>query len=167
MEVRTENLCDRLAVRAINESAFETCVEADLVDALREQAQPIISLVAVSGISVLGHILFSPVFLTGHPEVSIMGLGPMAVVPEFQKRGIGSALVQAGLKQCRMLEFGAVVVLGHPTYYPRFGFASAARSGIGCEYEVPEEAFMVLELEPDYLHGVSGIVKYHEAFGSV
>jgi putative acetyltransferase len=111
--------------------------------------------------------MFSPVSLSGHPALKIMGLAPMAVAPEHQRKGIGSALVRAGLEQCKQLGFGAVVVLGHPAYYPRFGFSSSTRFGIGCEYEVPEEAFMVVELQAGFLRGTSGKVKYHAAFSNV
>lgn len=91
----------------------------------------------------------------------------MAVMPEHQRQGIGSALVRAGLERCQQLSFGAVVVLGHPGYYPRFGFLPSTRYGIGCEYEAPEEAFMVIELQPDFLKGASGKVKYHSAFDNL
>ena len=91
----------------------------------------------------------------------------MAVAPEHQGKGIGSALVRAGLEQCKQLDFGAVAVLGHPEYYPRFGFTPSRRFGIGCKYEVPEEAFMLLELHAGYLRGVSGKLEYHAAFKNV
>ena len=152
----------------MNVSAFETPAEANLVDALREQAQPLVSLVAEDNGAVVGHIMFSPVSLSGHPApLPIMGLAPMAVAPEHQRKGIGSALVRAGLEQCKQLGFGAVVVLGHPSYYPRFGFSSSAFFGRGCEYEVPEEAFMVVELQAGFLRGASGKVMYHAAFSNV
>jgi putative acetyltransferase len=167
VQIRFENREDRAAIQAVNEAAFETSVEANLIAALREQAWPVVSLVADDGGTVVGHIMFSPVVLAGCPELKIMGLGPMAVAPEHQRNGIGSALVRAGLEQCRKLGFGAVVVLGHPEYYPRFGFMPAARFGIGCEYEVPEEAFMVIELQPGCLKDASGKVKYHAAFSGM
>lgn len=167
MHIRDEEKRDWAAVRAVNESAFETSVEADLVAALRAQAEPVISLVAEDDGTIIGHIMFSPVVLEGHPGLKVMGLAPMAVVFERQRRGVGSSLVRAGLERCRNLGFGAVVVLGHPEYYPRFGFSPAAGYGIGCEYEVPEEVFMAVELQPGYLQGVSGKVKYHAAFASV
>ena len=137
------------------------------VDALRGQAQPFVSLIAEDNGAIVGHIMFSPVSLSGHPALKVMGLAPMAVAPEHQRKGIGSALVRAGLEQCQQLGLGAVVVLGHPTYYPRFGFSSSARFGIGCEYEVPEEVFMVVELQAGFLHGASGKIRYHAAFGDV
>ncbi len=151
-------------MQALNEAAFETSTEARLVAALREQARPLVSLVAEDAGAIVGHILFSPVTLSGHPELRIMGLAPMAVAPGRQRQGIGSALVRGGLERCRQLGFGAAVVLGHPRYYPRFGFAPAKHFDIGCEYDVPEEAFMVVELKPDYLRGASGIIQYGAAF---
>jgi putative acetyltransferase len=167
VHIRAEEEKDWTDVQAANESAFERSAEAHLVAALREQARPVVSLVAEDGGAIVGHIMFSPVVLSGHPELKIMGLAPMAVTPEHQGKGIGSALVRVGLEQCKQLDFGAVVVLGHPEYYPRFGFSVAMRLGIGCEYEVPEEAFMVVELQPGFLLGASGKVKYHAAFSNV
>ena len=165
--IRAEEERDYAKVRAVNTSAFETPLEANLVEALRTQARPIVSLVAIDERDVVGHVMFSPVSLSGHPDLNLMGLAPMAVIPSHQARGIGSALVRAGLEQCRQLGCGAVVVLGHPHYYPRFGFVSAARYGIGCEYDVPEDVFMLLELQPHALQGTLGIIKYHPAFNEV
>lgn len=167
MLIRAEQDNDRAAVYAVNASAFETPLEANLVDALREQAAPVVSLVAEDNGAIVGHIMFSPVSLSGHPALKVMGLAPMAVVPEHQRQGIGSALVRAGLEQCKQLGFVAVVVLGHPEYYPRFGFSPSTRFGIGSEYEVPEEVFMATELQPAALSGSAGTVKYHAAFASV
>jgi putative acetyltransferase len=167
MLIRAEEVGDWAAVHAVNASAFETPAEARLVDALRTQAQPVVSLVAELDGAIVGHIMFSPVSLLGHPELKIMGLGPMAVAPEHQRKGIGSALVRAGLERCKQLGFGAVVVVGHPEYYPSFGFVPSTRLGIGCEYAVPEEAFMVVELQTGFLSGVSGKIKYHAAFSNV
>lgn len=165
--IRTEQNGDYAHVRAINAAAFETSTEANLVDLLREQAKPSVSLVAEKNNVILGHIMFSPVSLSGHPDLKIMGLGPMAVAPKHQREGIGSALVKAGLEHCKLLNFIAVVVLGHPEYYPRFGFAPSTRFGIASEYEVPEEVFMALELQPMALKGKTGTVKYHAAFANV
>ena len=167
MLIRAEEQRDWAGVHAVNVSAFETSAEANLVNALREQAQPLVSLIAEDDDAIVGHIMFSPVTLSGHLALRIMGLAPMAVAPEHQRKGIGSALVRAGLEQCKQLGFGAVVVLGHPAYYPRFGFSSSARFGIGCEYDVPEEVFMVAELQAGFLGGASGKVKYHAAFSDV
>ncbi len=131
MLIRAEEEKDCAAVYAVNASAFETLAEAHLVDVLRSQVRPVVSLVAEDGGEIVGHIMFSPVSLSGHPKLKIMGLAPMAVTPEHQRKGIGSALVRAGLEQCQQLGFGAVVVLGHPEYYPRFGFVLSAPLGMG------------------------------------
>jgi len=167
MLIRDEIECDRDAVHTLNESAFDTSSEADLVDTLRQQAQPIISLVAEDNGEIIGHIMFSPVSLSNYPSLKMMGLAPMAVAPAHQRKGIGSALVQAGLDQCRQLDVAAVVVLGYPEYYPRFGFSSSSEFGIDSEYEVPEEVFMAMELQPEGLCGKTGRVRYHPAFHSV
>jgi putative acetyltransferase len=167
MNIRPERPADIPGIRAVNLMAFETSAEADLVDALREQAEWTVSLVADDGEALVGHILFSPVTLRGHPELPVAGLGPMAVVPARQRQGIGSALIHDGLERCRQLGFGAVVVVGHPEYYPRFGFTAGSRFDLGCEYDVPDEAFMVLELDKGILTGKSGIIHYHPAFASV
>ena len=166
MRIRAEEPGDEAAVRVVNASAFETALEANLVDALREQAGPLVSLVAEDNGAVVGHIMFSPVVLSGHPALRIMGLAPMAVLPAHQRKGVGSALVRAGLDQCRQLGFGAVVVLGRPAFYPRFGFSPSTRFGIGCEYDVPKDAFLVLELQAGALGRASGTIRYHAAFGA-
>lgn len=167
MHVRPEEPADAIAIRAVNEAAFETSEEADIVDALRKDSESLISLVADSGGEIVGHILFSPVTLAGNLNVFLMGLGPMAVSPNYQRQGTGSALVREGLDRCRSMGCSAVVVLGYPEYYPRFGFVPASRYGISSEYDVPDEVFMLIELQPGSLQGVTGRVTYNEAFGSV
>ena len=165
--VREELDKDHAAVHRVNSSAFETAAEANLVDALRAQASPIISLVAETADGIVGHILFSPITSEGGVVTAIMGLAPMAVLPGHQRKGIGTALVNAGIEQCKKLGVSAVVVLGHPEYYPRFGFTPAASFGISSEYDVPAEVFMALELEPGYLQKWPGQVKYHPQFAAV
>ena len=137
------------------------------MDVLREQALPIVSLVAEEGQKIVGHILFSPVALSGHPGEKIMGLAPMAVLPEFQRCGVGTQLVKAGLESCATLGCAAIVVLGHPEFYPRFGFLPAVKYGVECDYDVPPEVFMALELQSGALAGKAGKVAYHSAFASV
>ena len=127
MHIRHETNQDIGAVRTLNIKAFDTPSEADLVDSLRGNVQPLISLVAEQDQHILGHIMFSPVTLSGHPGLNMMGLGPMAVAPPHQRKGIGSQLVHAGLEQCRKLGCIVVVVLGHPEFYPRFGFVPSTR----------------------------------------
>jgi putative acetyltransferase len=167
MRIRSEETADLSGIRAVNLAAFETSAEADLVDALRGQGSPVISLIAEDGGAIVGHILFSPVMLGGHPGVRIMGLGPMAVMPARQRQGIGSALVRDGLDACKHIGASAVVVVGHATYYPRFGFAPASRFGLSCQYDVPDDVFMATELDPRALTGVAGTVRYHPAFDNV
>ena len=167
MLIRMEEPDDHAAVRTVNTSAFESVAEANLVDALRKEADPIVSMVAIDDKSIVGHIMFSPVTLSEHPQLNIMGLAPMAIQPSRQRKGVGSALVRAGLNECKQLRCGAVVVLGHPEYYPRFGFVPSRHFEIGCEYQVPEDVFMVLELQPGFLQGARGIIKYHPAFSNV
>ncbi len=164
MRIRPEQPGDEAAIRAVNVSAFAGSVEADIVDALRTGAKPVISLVAEEDREIIGHILFTPVLLAGHPDLALMGLGPMAIEPKRQRRGVGTALVRRGLELCQARGSVAVVVLGHPEYYPRFGFVTAARYGISCEYDALEEAFMVVELRPGALRGISGMVAYDEVF---
>ena len=164
MLIRKEEMQDYAEVFAVNQAAFPTAAEAQLVNALRIQCQPIISLVAADKGKIVGHILFSPVQLAGQEGLFLMGLAPMAVLPTHQRVGIGSALVKTGLEQCQALGVGAVVLLGHATYYPRFGFVPAVRYGISCEYATHEESFMVLELQAHYLAGKRGMIHYHGAF---
>jgi putative acetyltransferase len=167
MLIRVEEQRDWAAIRTVNVSAFGHPAEANLVDVLRDQASPLVSLIADDNGAVVGHIMFSPVSLSGHRTLRIMGLAPMAVLPEHQRKGIGTALVHAGLERCKQLGFGAVVVLGRPAYYPRFGFSSSVGFGLGGEYDVPTNVFMVLELQASFLRGASGTIKYHTAFGDV
>ena len=165
MIIRAEREEDHSQVRRVVELAFGQPEEADLVEALRRDARPYISLVAVVGSEIAGHIFFSPV--TIHSEDSAfeaVGLAPLSVLPEYQNKGIGSALTRQGLEECRRAGRNIVVVLGHPKYYPRFGFYPASLKGITCEYDVPDEHFMVAELSEGALAGRRGLVKYHPAF---
>jgi len=165
MIIREERQGDAERIRGVNLAAFETSTEADLVDALRRQAIPLVSLVAEDDANVIGHILFSPVTLASAPGLNLMGLAPMAVVPSRQRQGVGSTLVREGLERCRQLNVAAVVVLGHTEYYPRFGFVPAARLSLRSEYDVPEQAFMVLELRDGVFDSLSGTIRYHPVFG--
>jgi putative acetyltransferase len=164
MIIREERQGDAECIREVNLGAFGTSAEADLVDALRRQATPLVSLVAEDDTNVIGHILFSPVALASDPELLLMGLAPMAVVPSRQRQGVGSTLAREGLERCRELNVAAVVVLGHPEYYPRFGFIPAVRLALRSEYDVPDEAFMVHELRDGVLRGLSGTIRYHPVF---
>jgi putative acetyltransferase len=161
--VRFEQPGDEPGVRETNELAFDSLLEARLVDALRG-SDGYLSLVATSDQRVVGHILFTPVTIDPPAARRIAGLAPMAVRPEHQRSGIGSQLIRAGLEECRRSGYSAVVVLGHPEYYPRFGFLPAHTFGLTCEFPSPPEAFMALELEPGTLGGIRGLVRYHPQF---
>jgi putative acetyltransferase len=165
--IRSEQPQDVAGIRHVHSTAFDSTVETDIVDALRQQAQPFVSLIAVEGDDIIGHIAFSPVTLVSHPDVPIAGLAPMAVRPSRQRGGIGSSLVRAGLDECARLGFVAVVVLGHAEYYPRFGFVPASTLGLSSEFDVPDDVFMALELQRGTLGPRRGVIRYHPAFGAV
>jgi putative acetyltransferase len=162
--IREEALEDRPAIREVNELAFGTPEEAALVDRLRSDGLVLASLVACDGGEVAGHILFSalPIGTVGR-TVRGAALAPMAVRPDRQRLGIGSALVHQGLEACRALAVEVAVVLGHPAYYPRFGFSAETARHLEAPFSGP--AFMALELTPGVLDGVSGSVRYPPAFG--
>ena len=165
MIIRAEKPEDQIEIRQINTEAFETDTEATLIDALRNRSIPLISLVAEKKGKLVGHILFSPVTLEGHNcSISMAGLGPMAVAPAFQGKEIGSMLIKEGLRHCKEAGYAAVRVLGHPDYYPRFGFVPSVNYGIKSEFDVPAEVFMVKELGEGALVDCNGIVRYHELF---
>jgi putative acetyltransferase len=163
--VRPERPEDRPALHRLNTAAFGRRAEADLVDAVRLAGAATLSLVAELRGEVVGHLLLSPVTVEGRPGLDAVGLGPMAVRPELQGKGIGSLLVREGLAEMRHRQVAGVVVLGHPDYYPRFGFAPASRLGLRCEYDCPGEAFMALELSPGAFAG-GGLVRYRIEFAA-
>jgi putative acetyltransferase len=167
MLIRNENVKDYEAVYKLNASTFESEAEAKLVDRLRELGEAAVSLVAESSSEVVGHILFSEVTLSEHASLKIVGLAPMAVAPKCQRNGTGSALIKAGLEACRVKGYVAVVVLGHSTYYPKFGFRPSTEFGFKSEYDVPSEVFMALELQQNSLSEVSGVISYHPSFAAV
>jgi putative acetyltransferase len=162
--IREETKDDRPAVREVNQLAFESIEEPDLVDALSALGHVVVSLVAEAEGEVVGHILFSKLPIdVGDRVLAAAALAPMAVKPGFQREGIGSKLVRAGLERCRELEVEAVVVLGHPDYYPRFGFSAELAENLRAPFE--GDAFMALELTPGVLEGGMGIVRYAPPFG--
>ena len=164
--IRPERGRDRPAVHVLNAAAFDSPAEADLVDRLR-QSSDYLALVAKCGGRIVGHIAFTPVVLSSDSALKLAGLAPLAVAATHRRRGIGSALVRAGLVRCRQAGFGAAVVLGDPAYYSRFGFRPGATSQLTCEYAVPVEAFMAIELQPGFLDAKSGMVSFHSAFADV
>lgn len=167
-QIRDERPEDEAAVAAVVEQAFGRALEADLVAALRRNGTVALSLVAEAEGRLLGHILFSPVIIEGAAEgFAAAGLAPLAVLPAFQRLGIGSALVSAGLGRARELGYARVLVMGDPAYYQRFGFSPAAAAGIRYPGDLPQEAFMAIALEPGALDGCAGTARYAPEFDAV
>jgi len=164
-EIRTERPEDVQALREVLLQAFGGPEEADVVDALRRDCAGMLSLVAVRDGRIVGHVLFSPATLEDRNRtVEGMGLAPLAVLPEYQKKGIGSALVRAGLAQLQSTPCPFVIVLGHPEYYRRFDFEPASRYGIASEWDVPDEAFMIRIFDEVVMQGISGVARYRPEF---
>lgn len=164
--IRPEGPHDADAIRRVNELAFAGHTEADIVDALRAAEAVVLSLVALDESDrVIAHALVTPVTVeTDEGQTGLVGLGPVAVLPSDQERGVGTQLIEACLEELRQRGHAAVVVVGEPDYYSRFGFIAAGRWGLRWEVDVPEEAFMVLELAPGRLAGTRGTVRYRPEF---
>ena len=162
---RDETFNDAPAIREVNNQAFQQSLEGRLVDQLRENDGILASLVAVVEERIVGHILFSPVTLTiNNGGLHGAGLGPMAVLPEFQRRGVGSKLITTGIARMRRRGISFIVVLGHAEYYPRFGFERASEYGVHCQWDVPDDAFMIMPITDRPL---PGLVKYRAEFMTV
>jgi putative acetyltransferase len=163
--IRPERAADTSEVRRVHELAFGQPVEADLVDRLRDACADALSLVAEDQV-VVGHILFTPVIVeSAARRVVGMGLAPMAVLPDRQRQGIGSQLVTRGLDILRERGCPFVVVVGHPEYYPRFGFERASTHGLASQWDgMPDAAFMVLVLNARAMADVSGVATYRDEF---
>lgn len=154
---------DHAAIRQVNRLAFGGEGEARLVDALRDGGFARISLVAEEDGRIIGHILFSILTIaTPQGEIEALSLAPLAVVPSQQRRGIGSSLVREGLRACREAGHRIVIVLGHPEFYPRFGFSAKLTGPLRSPYSGP--SFMAVELVPDALRGIEGEVRYPAPF---
>ena len=163
--VRAETATDHARVDRIHARAFGRPDEAELVCALRNEARPLVSLVAEDAGELVGHVLVSPVSIEGErTPIPAAGLAPLAVDPDRQRRGAGSSLVRAALPACAQLGWRAVFLLGEPAYYARFGFALAAPRGFHYESEAFDAGFQVIELVDGALAGRAGWVRYHEAF---
>jgi putative acetyltransferase len=165
VEIHPEKSGDISQIRHVNDEAFGGIKESRLVDDLRDQGMLTVSLVAVLNGEVLGHIAFSPVTIESKiSKAEAITLAPLAVLPKYQRQGIGSQLVNAGIDRCRSTGHDIIFVVGHPEYYPRFGFTQAKRKGFDCEFPAPDEAWMVLELYEGALKGISGTVKFQPEF---
>jgi predicted N-acetyltransferase YhbS len=167
MIIRREKEEDFNNIYEINKQAFDQKDESELIERIRAGKNfiPELSLVAEENGKIIGHILFSKIKIIGKKEFESLALAPMAVLPTYQNQGIGAKLIKEGLKKARKLGFDSVIVLGHKNYYPRFGFERASRWNIKCPFEVPDEAFMAIELNVGALKERSGIVEYPREFG--
>jgi len=163
INIRPEAPADYARVHEITNLAYESESEADLVDKLRREASPVISLVAEVEDQVVGHILFTPVSIGDTPaNGSAMGLSPLSVHPDFQEHGIGGALLKAGLEACSNDDSQVIVTLGHPDYYSRYGFSPAVEEGISYVGRDYDPFFMVIELSPGALENYQGEVRFHD-----
>lgn len=171
IKIRQETPNDFNAVFEVNKLAFGQDNEAKLVELLRQSNAfvPELSLVAAIDNKIIGHILFSKIIIVddNHNEFESLALAPMAVIPEFQQKGIGGQLIKAGLHRAKELRYQSVIVLGHEHYYPKFGFVPADKWNIKAPFDVPANVFMGIELVTDGLKDVSGTVKYPKAFEAV
>ena len=165
LTIRPEILEDQASIHYVNQEAFGRNQEADLVDKLRKRGVLTVSLIAVQETAIVGHIAFSPVEIASEKSSFwALTLAPMAVLPSHQNKGIGSKLVIVGLQECLRLGHEIIVVVGHPNYYPRFGFVPANPKGIECEFEAPHEAWMIKELKEGALAGRQGKVRFQPEF---
>ena len=164
--IREELPKDVESIYNVNLKAFGESSEARVINALRKSNVLTLSLIAEQNNQIIGHIAFSPVKIESKDGIlDAIALGPMAVLPEYQNKGIGSKLIEKCLNILRERGHDKVVVLGHANYYPRFGFVPSIKYGIKCEYDCPVEVFMVKELQDGSFSGVSGTVKYRPEFG--
>lgn len=164
IEIREER-ADVAAVRELNRRAFGQDQEGNIVDALRANGAALLSLVATLNNRLVGHIMYSPASVAGNVEGA--ALGPMAVLPECQRQGIGSKLIEAGNRKLKDAGCPLVLVVGHADYYPRFGFRRASEHGIKCQWDVPDDVFMLLILDEAKMEGVSGLATYRHEFSSI
>lgn len=168
--IRPEKLGDEEQIRNVNVQAFGRDAEARLIELLRGSRFYVegLSLVAEQDNQIIGHIMLSMAMLISNQEVMpILALAPMAVLPEYQNQGVGTRLVKTGLKRAENSKFPAVVVLGHPEYYPRFGFVRASEKGVYAPFGAPDEVYMVMELTPNALANITGTVRYPPCFDDI
>ena len=161
--IRPQNRAEDLeAISAINSSAFGQGGGTPAFQALRASADDVVSLVAERQGRIIGHVFFSPVTLESEPPLAGMGLGELAVAPDWQRQGVGAALTEAGLEILRTARCPFVIVIGLPAYYPRLGFETGAGHGLKCQWQVPPESFMVRVLNPAALGDRTGIARYRD-----
>lgn len=172
LTIREEEIKDYNEVEKVVEESFKTAEFSDkdehnLVRRLRKSNEFIkeLSLIVEEENKILGHVLLTKALINGEDtSFEALALAPLAVLPEYQKSGIGKKLMNKAIERARELGYKSIVVLGHEKYYPKFGFEKASKYGVKAPFEVPDEAYMILELLPGGLNGVSGIVEYSKAF---
>ena len=167
--IRKEEEKDYKQVYEVNKLAFQQENESILIEKIRkgENFIPDLSLVAEIDNRIVGHILFSKIKIVGDSIFESIALAPMAVIPAFQKQGVGSKLIKKGMAKAKELGFDSIIVLGHKDYYPKFGFERASKWNIKCPFKVPEEAFMAITLTKKALEDKAGTVKYPDEFMEV
>jgi putative acetyltransferase len=166
IRIRQEIEEDYKRVYEINEMAFGQENESKLIEKIRKGPNfvPELSLVAEKDNTIVGHILFSKIKIVGESEYETLMLAPLAVVPELQKQGIGGKLIKKGIENAIELGFESIIVVGHKDYYPKFGFQKASKWGIQSSIEVPDEAFMAIELTEKALENRAGVVQFPQEF---
>ncbi len=168
LNLRRELATDVSDIREVETAAFGRPGEATLVDALRAAGALVLSGVAEAGGKIVGHVAFSPVRIEeGHEDFDALALAPVAVHPDWQRKGVGSALIRWSLDECARDGHSLAIVVGHPKYYPRFGFVPAMPLGVRCPFPVPSEVFMLLELRLGALAGRAGTVRYRPEFATL
>ncbi|MDI6402372.1 N-acetyltransferase [Balneolaceae bacterium ANBcel3] len=164
MIIREEEKRDFDAIISLNDAAFGQPQEGIVIDKVRNSDSEVLSLVAEMDNTIVGHIFYSTVVIECQNEtVYGMGLAPMSVLPEYQKQGIGKKLVHESLKILKNKGVPFIIVLGHEDYYPKFGFETASKYGIKCQWEgVPDEAFMIMIFNSDRMSTIHGVAKYRD-----
>lgn len=172
MIIRRETNKDYKEVEKVIEESFKSAEftdndEHNLVKRLRSSDEFIkeLSLIAEIDNKIIGHILLSKALIKDvNKDIETLALAPLAVLPEYQSNGIGKKLINEAIEKAKSLGYKSIVVLGHENYYPKFGFKKASNYGIKAPFDVPDEAYMVLELLPNALNEVNGVVEYSQAF---
>lgn len=161
--IRREQPQDIPEIRQVHLRAFGQKQEASVVDKLRKNCNSILSLVALADGKIVGHIMFSPAIIEGkHGKLVGTGLAPLAVLPEYQKKGIGTQLLQTAIARIKESGCPFIIVAGRSKYYTRFGFEPACKFGIKSEWDVPDETFMILILDRKTMNGITGVARYRQ-----
>jgi putative acetyltransferase len=168
--LRGERDTDFNDIYEINKQAFGREDEAKLINALRKTRNYVkgFSIVALQDDKIVGHAIFTHAAIMNQGKrFNCLALGPMAVLPELQRKGIGKKLVEEGILRAKENNFKAIVVIGHSEYYPKFGFIPASTKKIRSRFNVPDENFMVIELNPNALKGITGLAEYAKEFSNL